>query len=81
MTEAELKTLICDLFLGGDTSFPMDTDTDLLGEGICDSLGLVQLAGDLEGLVPGLRILDQEVTRENMGSLGAIMAFIAQKTA
>jgi acyl carrier protein len=81
MTEAALKTLVCDLFLGGDTSFPIDAATDLLGEGICDSLGLVQLAGDLEARVPGLRILDQEVTRENMGSLGAIAAFIAHKTA
>lgn len=81
MTEAELKTLVCDLFLGGDGSFPIAGDTDLLAEGICDSLGLVQLAGELEARVGGLRILDQEVTRESLGSLEAIAAFVAAKTA
>jgi acyl carrier protein len=80
MGEAELRELICTLFLAGDTSFPIAADTKLLEEGICDSLGLVQMAAELERRCPGVRIRDQEVTRENFGSMSAILGFLATKS-
>jgi acyl carrier protein len=43
MSEADIKEITCALFLGGDTDYPIEADTDLLEEGICDSLGLAQL--------------------------------------
>ena len=79
MSEAELKKLICDQFLGGDQDFPLQRDTKLLDEGICDSLGLVQLVAELERRQPGLRVTDQEITRDNFGSLGAMTDFLARK--
>jgi hypothetical protein len=79
VTDDEIKALICDLFLGGDTEFLLSDDLDLLEAGICDSLGLVQLAGELQAHTPGLSILDQEVDRTNLGSIGAIRRFIAGK--
>ena len=39
MTEADIKNIIRELFLEGDPEFPLDGGTDLLREGICDSLG------------------------------------------
>lgn len=75
MTENELKILVCELFLGGDVSFPIDGDTRLLEEGICDSLGLVRLVAEMEKRVPGLKVHDQDITRENMGSISAILEF------
>jgi len=78
MTEADLKILIADLFLKGDRKYPLALDTDLLEEGICDSLGLVTLVSELERRRPGLRILDQDVTREHFGSIGSILAFLAK---
>lgn len=80
VTEDEVRNLVARLFLRGDTSVPLDADTDLLEEGICDSLGLVQLAGALEKAVPGVKIPDQEVTREHLGSIAAITVYLASRT-
>ena len=79
MDERKIKELICTLFLGGDQSFPLEPETDLLREGICDSLGLVQIATHLEQLVPRLRVHDAEVTPENLGSIARIRAFLESK--
>jgi acyl carrier protein len=79
MTEADLKILIADLFLKGDQTYPLALDTDLLEEGICDSLGLVTLVSELERRRPGLRILDQDVTADHFGSIGSILAFLAKR--
>ena len=46
--------------------------------GICDSLGLVRLAAELERAVPGLRIHDADVTADNLGSVDRILRFLAQ---
>lgn len=75
----DIKTIICDLFLGGDAGFPLEADTDLLREGICDSLALVQIATELEQKVPELKVFDAEITGENFGSIARIEAFLAGK--
>jgi acyl carrier protein len=77
MTESELKFLVADLFLKGDRAYPLAADTDLLEEGICDSLGLVTIVTELEQRNPGLRILDQDVTRVNFGSIRSILNFLS----
>lgn len=78
MEERELRTLICRLFLGGDDA-PIEPDMDLLESGICDSLGLVRLVAELERSVSGLKVLDQEITRQNLGSIRAMGEFIRRK--
>jgi acyl carrier protein len=79
MTEQELKRIICNRFLQGDLDFPIGPDTYLLDEGICDSLGLVQLATEIERRCPGVYIDDQEITRESFGTIAAILRLIEQK--
>lgn len=79
MNETDIRHLICKRFLGGDLDFPIKADTRLLEEGICDSLGLVQIVSELEGRYPALRIPDQDVTRENFGSISAIMRYIGER--
>jgi len=79
MTEQELKEIICNKFLQGDLQFPIDLDTDLIEEGICDSLGLVRLVAEIEKRYPGVHIEDQEITRENFGTTAAILRLIQQK--
>ena len=76
--EPIVRAVIVELFLGGDASFPLDGETQLIEAGICDSMGLVQLAAALEQRFPGLRIDDQDITHENMGSSLAIAAFVAR---
>jgi len=71
--------LVRRLFLGGDASIMLDPDTKLVEEGICDSLGLVTLALELEKQYPPLRILDQEITRENLASIRDILLFLGRK--
>ncbi len=81
MENKDIKELICKLFLGGDIGFPLELDTDLLQEGICDSLALVQLATHLETACPAIRIHDVEITPENLGSIGRIAHFVKCKQA
>ena len=79
MEEKDLREMICKRFLGGDTAFPLALDTRLLEEGICDSLGLIQIVSEIESRHPKLRIADQEITRENFGSIAAILNYISRK--
>jgi acyl carrier protein len=79
MNETDIKHLICKKFLGGDLDFPIQTETRLLEEGICDSLGLVQIVSEIEGRYPALRIPDQDITRENFGSIAAIVRYIGER--
>ena len=76
-----MREIICEKFLGGDAEFPIDADTRLLEEGICDSLGLVQIVSEIEARVPSLRIPDQDVTRENFGSIAAILEYVGRRRA
>lgn len=79
MNEQEVRQLICEKFLNGDTSIPLSASTQLLDEGVCDSLGLVQLVATMEKRDPSLRILDLEVNRDNFGSIERIVEFLASK--
>ncbi len=81
MTEQELREIICNRFLQGDLQFPIDLDTHLLDEGICDSLGLVQIVAEIEKRYPGITIDDQEITRDNFGSMAAIIRLVKKKQA
>lgn len=79
MTEQDLHVFICNEFLDGDLEFPIDPDTRLVEEGICDSLGLVRIVAQIEARHPGIRIQDQEVTRDNLGSISQIVGFVQSK--
>jgi acyl carrier protein len=79
MNETELIEIVRTRFLGGDSSFPIAADTKLLDEGVCDSLGLVQLAVEVESRCAGLRIPDQDITREHFGSVNAILNYIESR--
>jgi hypothetical protein len=80
MTETEVRALVCEQFLGGDTAFPLEADADFLANGICDSLGLVTLASVLQRRIAGLAVADPEITRENLGSIHRVCAFVRRKT-
>lgn len=71
-----VTALVRELFLHGNPDVPLSPGDDLLRMGICDSLGLVQLATELERRVPGLRIHDADVTPDNLGSIRRISAFL-----
>jgi hypothetical protein len=70
MEEKDVREMICKRFLGGDTAFPLSLETRLLEEGI---------VSEIESRHPKIRIADQEITRENFGSIGAILNYISRK--
>jgi len=74
-----IKRVVRDVFLGGDESFPLDDHMSLLESGILDSMGLVQLASALEAEFPGLKLPDQEITHEQMGTVAAIAALLTRR--
>jgi acyl carrier protein len=77
--EQKLITIIKDLFMGGDAEAGIDPKDDFIEAGICDSLGLVRLAAALEAEFPGMRIHDQEINRETIGSLLLLLEFVPEK--
>ena len=79
MTDIDIDRLVRDTFLGGDVNFPLGDDDDLLSEGVCDSLGLVQIAAELEKRISGLKIADQDITRDTLGTVGKIRDFVAAR--
>jgi acyl carrier protein len=76
-----IKQIVVARFLRGNTAYPLELDTDLLQAGICDSMGLLELAMEIEKAVPGVRIDDQDITTANFGSVQRIMNFLSTKTA
>ena len=74
--ETRIREAVLDLFVGGDYSFPLEPETKMIEAGVCDSLGLVQLAAELERRFPGLKIQDQDITRDNLGTVQSIASFV-----
>ena len=73
--------MVVSLFLKGNKSYPLSIDTDLLQAGICDSLGMTELAADVEHEFPNVRIDDQDINASNFGSIGRLAAFLRTKGA
>ena len=79
ITAKEICGVIKNLFLKDNQPFPLEINTDLLQNGICDSLGLVTLVAELENRYSSLQIFDQEIQRENLCSIRKILKFLEQK--
>jgi acyl carrier protein len=58
----------------------VDDADDLLALGVIDSLGFVELVGEVQARF-GVTVEDIEITEENFGSIDAIAAFIEAKRA
>ena len=69
----QIKNVVCTQFLGGDTTFPIDETMNLVEVGICDSLGLVQLASEFERQF-GIRLGDHEINRNSLGAVTTLRA-------
>ena len=58
----------------------LTSDTDLLGAGIVDSLGILRLVAFLEDRF-GVKVPDEDVVFENFESIGAMAAYVSQRLA
>jgi acyl carrier protein len=74
-----VRRFILDNFYVADAASVSD-DTSLIGEGIVDSTGMLEVIAFLEATF-GIAVGDAETTPENLETIGRIAAFVARKQA
>jgi acyl carrier protein len=79
VVRAEMRDFIAANFLYMRPDLELRDDDDLLNLGVIDSIGFVELVGEVEERY-GVTIADLEIVEENFGSVAAIAAFVAAKT-
>ncbi len=75
--EEALHTFLRD-HVGALATLALSAQTPLLGHGLLDSLGVVQLMVFL-GSELGVDITDEDFTQENLATLGSVLALISRK--
>lgn len=78
VVRAEMRDFIEANFLYMRPDLELRDDDDLLNLGVIDSIGFVELVGEVEDRY-GVTIADVEIVEENFGSVAAIAAFVAAK--
>ena len=79
VVRAEMRDFIQANFLYMRPELELRDDDDLLNLGVIDSIGFVELVGEVEERY-GVSIADVEIVEENFGSVSAIAAFVAAKS-
>jgi len=74
----ELRVFIEENFLYMHPDKQLTDSGDLLGQGIVDSLGFVELVEEVQERY-GIVVEDVEITEENFGSIEAIAGFVGRK--
>jgi acyl carrier protein len=73
-----VHTFIWQSFIPNEPPESLTEDLDLIDSGVLDSLAMVELADYLEEL-SGSPVEMHELTRRNVGTLGAIVKFVANR--
>jgi acyl carrier protein len=76
----DIRGFIEENFLYLRPEVELNDEDDLLGLGIIDSLGFVELVEEVQSRY-GVDIGDVEITEENFGSIDAVAAFVGRKQA
>lgn len=77
---AEVEEFILEELMTGSAVDAIDHDEDLLGTGVVDSHGLMQLVAFLRER-HGVVVPDEELTPENFQTIAAIDAFVQRERA
>lgn len=72
------RAWVLENFLYMRPDWPLDDEAPLLRSGVIDSIGVIELVGFLEHTYH-LTIPEQQITEENLGTLGAIGRFVAER--
>ena len=72
------RTWVRENFLYMRPDWKLGDDDPLLGNGVIDSIGVIELVGFLQSTF-GFTIADDEIVEQNLGSLGAIGRFVQDK--
>ena len=76
----EVRAYIEENFLYMRPDLDLQDDDDLLGLGVIDSLGFVELVEEVQAKY-GISVQDVEITEDNFGSVSAIVGFVERKRA
>jgi len=81
-TQAEIvdrtRTWVRENFLYMRPDWKFGDDDPLLGSGVIDSIGVIELVEFLQGAF-GFKVGDEEIVEQNLGSLNAIGRFVHAK--
>ena len=84
MTQQDIMTRTRDYirenYLYTRPDYPLQEDEHLMGKGIVDSMGMVELITFLQDTF-GVKPADDEITEENFATLRRIAAYVTRKTA
>ncbi|MBM4221038.1 MAG: acyl carrier protein [Gammaproteobacteria bacterium] len=73
-----IKAFVLKNFLFTDDASALSDNTSLIGEGIIDSTGILELVSYLEESF-SIKVADEEMTPANFDSIQNIAAFVGQK--
>lgn len=76
--EQKVRSYILESFLFTDDQSVLGNADSLLGKGIIDSTGALELVGFLEEQC-GIKVADEEMVPENLDSVNNILAFVSRK--
>ena len=79
-TNSEIKTFILQNYLFTDDQSVLSEDDSLIGKGIVDSTGMLELVNHLEDSY-GFKVADEEMVPDNLDSVTNIVRFIERKRA
>ena len=77
---SRIRAYITDNFLYMRPGFQLADDDALLGRGIIDSIGVMELVTFVQDEF-GVTVDDEQITEENFGSAAAIARFVAARPA
>ena len=72
---SRLRSFVEDNFLYMRPDFELENDQSLLGQGIVDSMGVMEMLQFLEDEF-GVRVPEEDVTEEKIGTLGDIADYV-----
>lgn len=75
----QVRDFITENFLYARPDFDLQDSDPLLGKGVVDSMGVMEVVVFLEEQF-GLEVDDADITEENLGSVAAIAAYVAART-
>jgi acyl carrier protein len=76
----QIRSFVLSNFLFTDDTSKLADAASLLGQGVMDSTGVLELISFLEGTF-GITLADEEMVPENLDSVDRICAFVERKLA
>ncbi|RME01250.1 MAG: acyl carrier protein [Calditrichaeota bacterium] len=76
--QEQLRNYIVSEFMYEQAADSLTADTDLLNQGIVDSMGILDLVSYMEENF-GIQVSDEEITPENFRTLNTLTEFVNRK--